>query len=123
MTSSTLTKPKRKKVRRVRSYSPTGLIGRRLDEAQALHLEMQRLKAKLDVHRAWILLHMQDRKIDKITHGDLVIDRKIRHDWTYSPATEREMNKIRVTQKYEQAEGIAKDDPAYYVSFSHPMQP
>lgn len=111
MTSSTLTK-------RSRSYLPAGQMGRRLSEAQSLQLEIQRLSKKLEAHRSVILEHMINQRLDKIEFGDLVITKKIRHNWQYSPATLNEMQKLRIDQRFEQTTGVAIDQPTIYVAFA-----
>ena len=110
-------------VRNTRSYSPTGTIGRRLSKAYATQLESQRLTAELTGHRQWICTRMVQLNLDRIEHGDLVVTRKVRHRWTYTPETEAAMLALRKIQDREQAEGLATDTPTVYVSLSTNFTP
>lgn len=109
--------------RKTRSYLPTGTIGRRLTTAYDLQLQAHHITAKLAAHRQWICTHMQRLGVDRIEHGDLVVTRKLRHRWTYTPETEALMEALRKTQLREQAEGLATDDPTVYVAFTTNYQP
>jgi hypothetical protein len=105
-------------VRRKRAYVPTGDVGRHLGTAQALQLQIQELTAALDKHRAWLLAHMQQHDLDRLELAQFQVLRKVRHNWSYSPETEREMLQLRTTQKWEQSQGIASDNPTTYIAFS-----
>lgn len=108
---------------KVRSYSPAGSIGRRLADAHELQLEAQRLTAKLTAHRQWLCERMQRLDLDRIEQGDLVVTRKVRHKWTYTPETEAAMEALRKTQLREQAEGLATDNPTVYVALTTNYRP
>ena len=110
-------------VRNTRSYSPTGTIGRRLSKAYATQLESQRLTAELTAHRQWLCARMIQLNLDRIEHGDLVVTRKVRHRWAYTPETEAAMLALRKIQDREQAEGLATDTPTVYVSLSTNFAP
>lgn len=103
---------------RSRSYTPTGDIGKRLSEAFALQAEIQRLQAKLDIHRDFFLAHMESKKLDKIELGSFIISRRTRHNWSYSPTTHNDMLQLQTTQAWEQRQGIATDRPRHYISMS-----
>lgn len=109
------TKPR---VRRDRAYASTGDIGRRLAKAQALQLQIQQLTTELDSHRTWLLTHMQRHNLDHLELGDFTVTRKLRHNWSYSPETEREALALRTTQKWEQSQGLATDTPTVYIALS-----
>jgi hypothetical protein len=109
--------------RTTRSYSPTGAIGRRLTTAHELQLQSQRITAELTAHRHWLCERMQRLDLDRIEQGDLVVTRKLRHRWTYTPETEALMEALRKTQLREQAEGLATDDPTVYVALTTNYQP
>lgn len=112
---SSTTKPR---VRRDRAYAPTGDIGRRLAKAQALQLQIQALTTELDTHRAWLLSHMQRHQLDHLELGDFTVTRKLRHNWSYTPETERDALALRTTQRWEQSQGLATDNPTVYVAFN-----
>lgn len=106
------------KTKRTRTYSPDGAIGRRLSAAHQLQMQAQRLASELTGHRQWLAERMQRLNLDRIEHGDLVVSRKVRHNWTYSPELEAEMKRIKQLQRREQEEGIATDSPTVYVALS-----
>lgn len=106
------------KTPRTRTYSPDGAIGRRLSRAHELQLQAQRLTAELTEHRQWLVERMRRLDLDRIEHGDLVVTRKQRHSWTYSPELEAELDRLKRLQRREQEEGIATDSPTVYVALS-----
>lgn len=110
-------------MRKTRSYSPAGAIGRRLSTAHRVQLELQRLTGELTAHRQWICERMMRLDLDRIEHGDLVVTRKVRHRWTYTPETEAAMEALRKVQLREQAEGLAVDSPTVYVALTTNVQP
>lgn len=116
--TTTLPRAPRPTIRRARAYVPTGEVGRHLAQAKDIQARIQELTAQLDAHREWLLTHMTRLDLDRIEAGDFTVLRKIRHRWTYSPETEREMLALRTTQKWEQAQGLATDTPTIYVSFT-----
>jgi hypothetical protein len=106
-----------------RTYSPTGSIGRRLTTAHDLQLQSQRITAELTAHRAWICDRMIRLGLDRIEQGDLIVTRKVRHKWTYTPETEAAMAALRKIQEREQAEGLATDNPTVYVALTTTFAP
>lgn len=106
------------RTRRQRTYVPTGDVGKRMARAKHLQAKIAELTAELDDHRAWFLEHMVRLNLDTVAQDDFTVLRKLRHRWSYSPATEREINALRSLQKWEQVQGIAEDDPLIYVSFT-----
>ena len=102
--------------RRTRSYVSTGRIGRTLTKAAQIQTEIQRLKADLDDLRQPILQHMLRHKLDVIDIGSVEIIRKQRHNWTYSPETQREMNALVMLQRFEQEQKVATDTPKDFIA-------
>jgi hypothetical protein len=115
-TSPTL--PSLPRVRRDRAYVPNGAVGRHLTAAQSLQLQIQRLEAELATHRTWLLSHMQRHDLDLLELGAFRAQRKSRHNWTYSPETERDALQLRTTQKWEQSQGLATDTPTVYIALT-----
>lgn len=113
--TATFTKPA---TRRVRTYAPTGAVGTHLAKARALQLQIQELTAEYNTERDWLLQHMQARSLTKLELGDLSCVLKQRNRWTYSTSTQLEMERLNVTQKWEQSRGIATNDPTFHVSLS-----
>ena len=114
--TATISRPKTQKVR---NYSPDGDIGRRLQEAFLLQSEIQRLQQQLDTHRAYFLKHMEQQRLDKIELFGITVQRKVRHNWQYTPETHREMLKLQTTQRWEQSKGLATDSPKAYIALTH----
>lgn len=104
--------------KRIREYSPNGPLGRQLRAAQAIQLEIQELEAKLRNYREHFLIHMERNKLNRLQLGNFIVTRKTRHNWTYTPETEREMLRVRQSQKWEQSEGLAQDSPTVYLAMS-----
>lgn len=106
------------KITRSRTYVAHGYIGKRLSRAHELQLEAQRIAAELTEHRQWLCERMQRLELDRIEHGDLVVTRKQRHKWGYSPELEADMKRVTQLQRREQEEGIASDSPTIYVALT-----
>lgn len=104
--------------KRRRTYAPSGDVGHHLARARALQLQIQELTALYDTERAWLQAHMQQRDLTQVSLGDIRCLLKQRSSWTYSPETEREMQALRVTQGWEQKQGIATNTPSFYVALS-----
>lgn len=104
--------------RRARSYAPTGEVGRHLSRARELQLEIQRLTTEYDTERDWLLSHMQSQSLTNVALGEVKCVLKQRNRWIYSIETQREMEALQITQKWEQSRGIASNEPSFYVSVS-----
>ena len=105
-------------IRKRRTYAVTGVVGRKLQRAQELTLQIAKLKEELEPLREEILQHLITKDLAFIEAGDFSAIRKLRHKWQYSDATEREMMKLRNDQKWEQQQGIATDTPTTYLQLS-----
>jgi hypothetical protein len=112
-TLSRRTAPKRK-----RAYTPAGDVGKHLAAARALQLQIQELTAQYDTERAWLLKHMQRQGLSSVELGAVRCVLKERSRWTYSAETEREMQALQVTQKWEQSHGVAENNPTYYTAIT-----
>lgn len=108
---------------RSRVYTPTGSVGRKLQRAADLQARIALLDAELRSLREEILHHMESKGLDRMEVGDFRATRKTRHAWTYSASTEREMLALRQLQKWEQAQGIATDNPTIHVALSTTSSP
>lgn len=105
-------------VRRERAYSPKGYIGRRMAQAKALQLQIQRLEAELSEHREVLLGHMERHELDRIELGGFIAVRKHRHNWSYSAVCDNLALQLRQLQLDEQTLGLAVDRPKSYISLS-----
>lgn len=101
-----------------RSYVPTGVIGKRLARAKRLQQQIQQLEAELSDDRQFLLQHMQARGLDRIETESLLVVRKVRHNWSYSPVIDNMALKLRQLQLDEQVLGVAQDRPKAYVSLT-----
>lgn len=117
--TTTFTKP----ARRARTYAPSGEVGNHLSRARDLQLQIQELTAQYDTERDWLLTHMVGRSLTKVELGEISCVLKERKRWTYSPDTQLEMQRLQVTQKWEQSRGIAVNDPTFYVALSATKPP
>ena len=102
----------------IRSYVPTGAVGKRLARAKALQQQIQQLEADLSKDREFLLQHMQARGLDRIETEGLLVVRKVRHNWDYSGHVDHMALNLRQLQLNEQAEGVATDRPKAYVSLT-----
>ena len=103
---------------RARAYAPSGEVGKHLARARELQLEIQRLTAEYDTEREWLLRHMQTQSLTNVALGDVRCVLKQRNRWIYSIETQREMEALQITQKWEQSRGIASNEPSFYVSIA-----
>ena len=116
--TATINRPRSKPLRKRRTYVPTGEVGEHLAAAAALITQIKALEAQLEPHREFLLNHLKSRDLSLVTQGQVQAHRKVRHKWTYSPSTERDALALRQLQKWEQAQGIAQDDPTVYVAIT-----
>ena len=107
-----------KPVRRARAYTPTGEVGQHLTRARQLQLQIQELTALYDAERTWLLEHMQTKALTNVALGEVKCVLKQRNRWIYSIETQREMEALQITQKWEQSRGIASNEPSFYVSLT-----
>ena len=101
-----------------KSYSPTGEIGTRVTQAFQLKLEIDRLKAQLDRHTAFLKAHCIKNNVSRIDVGDFQVQRKERANWVYSLPLQNEMLRIQQQQKLEQSDGRAINTPTIYVALA-----
>jgi hypothetical protein len=101
-----------------KSYSPTGEIGTRVAQAFQLKLEIDRLKALLDGHTAFLKAHCIKNNVSRIDVGTFQVQRKERANWEYSLPLQNEMLKVQQQQKLEQSDGRAVNTPTVYVALA-----
>lgn len=109
--------------RRSRAYTPTGKVGKLLNQARSLQLEIKRLEEELAPIRAAILAHMSSRGLTNLEVPGFSAVLKTRHHWTYSPSTQDAAHALRTTQQWEQRRGIATDEPTVYIALSTSPNP
>lgn len=88
-----------------------------MSRAQELKQQIDQLNSELSEERKWIFNHMESRGLDRMECGDFQVQRRVTHKWTYSPALEREMLKIKEEQKWEQSNGKAMDSAKASIAF------
>ena len=106
------------RTRRKRAYSPSGDVGQHLARAAALRARIDELTAQYDTERAWLQRHMESKQLTNVELGPIRAVLKARARWTYTPETQREMQALAVTQKWEQSQGTATNNPTYYVALT-----
>jgi len=99
-----------------RSYSPEGVIGKRVVAYFLIKGEFDRLKVKLEHHNAFFNAHCNRNRIYRIGVGIFQIQRKARANWTYSAKLEKKMLEVKQLQREEQDKGVAKNKPTIFVS-------
>jgi hypothetical protein len=104
--------------RRGRSYAPSGEVGQHLSRARELQLQIQELTAQYDTEREWLLEHMRSKSLTNVALGEVKCVLKTRAKWMYSIETQREMERLQITQKWEQSRGIASNEPSFYVALT-----
>ena len=104
--------------KRERHYAPSGRIGRVLARAAKLKAQIDNLQSQLDQEREFLLEFMTSQKLDVIYGQDFRCQLKTRHNWTYSPETERELLKLRGMKSLDIAQGRAVDAPTVHVALS-----
>jgi hypothetical protein len=110
-------------VRRKRSYTPQGSIGKLLTKAQALQYEIQRLEAELKPIRAELLAAMQSRGLTALEIPGFSASLRTRNHWTYTQATQDAAAALQISQKWEQRRGIATNAPTTYIALTTPSTP
>jgi hypothetical protein len=102
----------------IRSYVPTGTIGKRLARAKTLQQQIQQLEAELSKDREFLLGHMERHQLERIETEGLRVVLKTRHNWGYSAAIDNMALQLRQLQLDEQSLGVATDKPKAYVSLT-----
>lgn len=111
-------------LKRKRTYTPTGAVGKMLNRAKYLQSEIQRLENELKPLRAEILTHLQSRGLTSLEIPGFTAVLKTRSHWTYTQSTQDAALQLRVTQQYEQDKGKATNDPTFYIALtSKPTEP
>ena len=121
--TATLPRLPRQAPRRQRAAKPAGDVGKHLARAAALRAHIQELTAQYDTERRWLQQHMESQSLTQIELGSVRVELRSRARWTYSPATQREMQALEATQKWEQkpqddGTTIATNNPTYYVALT-----
>ena len=89
-----------------------------MTQAFQLKLEIDRLKAQLDRHTAFLKAHCIKNNVSRIDVGDFQVQRKERANWVYSLPLQNEMLRIQQQQKLEQSDGRAINTPTIYVALA-----
>ena len=101
-----------------KGYSPTGEIGRQVNDAFRLKLEIDRLEAQYKAITKKLQAHCERHNLSRLDVGDIQVQHKLRHKWAYSVGTQNEMLRVQQMQKVEQTAGIATDSPTHYVAIA-----
>ena len=105
-------------IRKRRTYTVTGALGRKLRQAEQLTIEIARLKEQLDPLREEILDHMIKQDLAVCEAGNFTAIRKQRHNWEYSAHCKNEKLALTNLQQWEQQQGTAIDTPTTYLQLT-----
>lgn len=94
-----------------------GRVSDHLIKAQALHGQIRELEQQLELHRAWLLAHMEKHHLNALETQGFLASRSVRHNWTYSESTQFEMQRLRNLQEMDKLSGAATDNPTVSLSF------
>lgn len=117
--TATLSRTTESRPRRARAYVPNGDVGRHIARAAELQAQIAELTALYDTERDWLRTHMQSHELATLELGAVRCVLKSRSRWTYSPETRRDMEQLAITQKWEQSQGVATNEPTFYVALTH----
>lgn len=98
-----------------KTYTPDSGIGERLTEVQRLKLEIDRLSAELDEHKAYLLGHAIRNDYDSLSCGAVTVSRRERASWTYSEALQNAEANLKDRKAREQKNGTAVNNPTEHV--------
>lgn len=121
--TATLPRLPRRAPRRQRAAKPAGDVGKHLARAAALRAHIDELTAQYDTERHWLQTYLESKGLTKVELGSVRVVLRARNSWTYSAETQREMQALAVTQKWEQrpqddGTTIATNNPTYYVALT-----
>lgn len=91
----------------VKDYAPGTGIGDRLAEVQRIKLDIDRLSARLDEHKAYLLGHAVRNNLDGLSSGPLTLLRRARATWFYSDNLKQAERRLKERKLQEQEKGIA----------------
>lgn len=91
----------------VKTYERGTSIGERLDDVQRIKLEIDRLQAILDEHKAYLLGHAIRNGYDALKCGDMTLSRRERVNWVYSRSIKQAEARLKERKQEEQNDGTA----------------
>lgn len=91
----------------VKTYERGTSIGERLDDVQRIKLEIDRLQAILDEHKAYLLGHAIRNDYDALRLGAMTLARRERVNWVYSRSIKQAEARIKERKQEEQNDGTA----------------
>lgn len=94
-----------------------GRVSEHLLKAQALHGQIRELEQQLELHKLWLLDHMEKHHLNRLETTGFQACRLVRHNWTYSESTQFEMQRLRNLQELDKLSGAATDNPTVSLSF------
>lgn len=90
-----------------KTYERGTSIGERLHDVQTIKLEIDRLTALLDEHKAYLLGHAIRNGFDSLSCGPLVVSRRERVNWLYSASLKQAERRLKDRKQAEQDNGTA----------------
>lgn len=91
----------------VKTYQRGTGIGERLDDVQRIKLEIDRLQALMDEHKAYLLGHAIRNGYDALRCGNMTLSRRERVSWVYSKSIKQAEARLKQRKQEEQNDGTA----------------
>lgn len=92
----------------IKTYERGTSIGERLDDVKRIRLEIDRLGALLDEHKAYLLAHAIRNDYQALRLGEMTLSRRERASWVYSAKVKTAEAKLKSLKIQEQDAGTAK---------------
>lgn len=92
----------------IKTYERGTSIGERLDDVKRIKLEIDRLTALLDEHKAYLLGHAIRNDYQALRLGEMTLSRRERASWVYSPRVKNAEQQLKLQKLQEQNAGTAK---------------
>jgi len=92
----------------IKTYQRGTSIGERLDDVKRIKLEIDRLGALLDEHKAYLLGHAIRNDYEGLQLGEMTLRRRERASWVYSARVKAAEDQLKLLKNKEQNAGTAK---------------
>ncbi len=99
----------------IKAYERGTSIGERLDDVKRIKLEIDRLEALLDEHKAYLLGHAIRNNYDGLRLGGMTLSRRQRVSWVYSRSIKQAESRLKERKQEEQNDGTAIGSPSEHL--------
>ena len=119
----TLTLVSASKIKVSKKVQPKTKFGQLIQQAAAIQHEYRLLEQQLKKFRKTCTDYLQENELDQIECGDFRVSKVTHSKWNYSNKLELEMQRVEVSQKWEQSQaalgkGGASNSPTVSCSLS-----